>query len=110
MFLVTGGAGFIGSNLVASLNAAGRGDGAVCDFLGSEGKWRNLQKRRVADFVAPPDLARWLVGRKLDVVFNLGADLENTATDGDLVIDTNFRLSLMLTDWCAEMRVPLIYA
>ena len=46
MFLVTGGAGFIGSNLVARLNEAGHGDVAVCDYLGSEGKWRNLQKRR----------------------------------------------------------------
>ena len=64
MFLVTGGAGFIGSNLVASLNEAGHGDVAVCDFLGSEGKWRNLQKRRLADFVAPADLAPWLTGRK----------------------------------------------
>jgi ADP-L-glycero-D-manno-heptose 6-epimerase len=110
MFLVTGGAGFIGSNLVASLNEAGRGDVAVCDFLGSEGKWRNLQKRRLSDFVAPPDLARWLTDRKLDAVFHLGAISETTATDGDLVIDTNFRLPLMLLDWCAEARVPLIYA
>ncbi len=82
----------------------------MCDFLGSEGKWRNLQKRRLADFVAPADLARWLTGRKLDAVFHMGAISETTATDGDLVIDTNFRLPLMLLDWCAETRMPLIYA
>ena len=51
MILVTGGAGFIGSNVVASLNEAGRGDVAVNDWLGSDGKWRNLQKRQVADMV-----------------------------------------------------------
>ena len=47
MLLVTGGAGFIGSNVVASLNEAGHADIAVNDVLGSDGKWRNLQKRRL---------------------------------------------------------------
>src|SRR6201999_550624 len=42
MLLVTGGAGFIGSNVVAALNDAGRADLAVCDLLGDSGKWRNL--------------------------------------------------------------------
>jgi ADP-L-glycero-D-manno-heptose 6-epimerase len=110
MYLVTGGAGFIGSNLVARLNEAGHGDIAVCDYLGTEGKWRNLQKRRLADFVAPADLAGWLTGRKLEAVFHMGAISETTATDGDLVIDTNFRLPLRLLDWCAATRTPFIYA
>src|SRR6266700_7167333 len=55
MLLVTGGAGFIGSNVVAALNDAGR-DVAVCDVLGHDGKWRNLAKRRLADVVPPPEL------------------------------------------------------
>ena len=46
MLLVTGGAGFIGSNIVAALNDAGRTDVAVCDVLGHDGKWRNLAKSR----------------------------------------------------------------
>ena len=53
MLLVTGGAGFIGSNLVAALNAAGRADVVVCDVLGHEGKWRNLAKRQLVDIVPP---------------------------------------------------------
>jgi ADP-L-glycero-D-manno-heptose 6-epimerase len=109
MLLVTGGAGFIGSNVVAALNDAGR-DVAVCDVLGHDGKWRNLAKRRLADFVPPAELMDWLKGRRLDAVIHLGAISETTATDGDLVIETNFRLSLRLLDWCTANAVPLIYA
>lgn len=110
MLLVTGGAGFIGSNIVAALNDAGRADVAVCDFLGHDGKWRNLSKRQLADVVPPAELMNWLSGRKLDAVIHMGAISETTATDGDLVIETNFRLSLRLLDWCAANGVPFIYA
>ena len=94
MLLVTGGAGFIGSNVVAALNDAGRSDVVVSDLLGHDGKWKNLAKRQLADIVPPPQLADWLQGRKLDAVIHLGAISETTARDGDLVVDTNFRLSL----------------
>ncbi|HEY4921448.1 MAG TPA: ADP-glyceromanno-heptose 6-epimerase [Xanthobacteraceae bacterium] len=110
MLLVTGGAGFIGSNVVASLNEAGRTDVAVNDALGSDDKWRNLQKRRLADFVPPADLFRWLDGRKLDAVIHMGAISDTTARDGDAVVESNFRLSLRLLDWCSDTRTPLIYA
>ena len=110
MLLVTGGAGFIGSNVVASLNEAGRTDIVVSDELGSAGKWRNLGKRQVADVVPPAELTRWLEGRKLDAVIHMGAISDTTATDGDLVIETNFRFSLRLLDWCTSARTPLIYA
>jgi ADP-L-glycero-D-manno-heptose 6-epimerase len=111
MFLVTGGAGFIGSNIVASLNEAGRSDVVVSDFLGSEdAKWRNLAKRQVADLVPPAELAKWLDGRKLDAVIHMGAISDTTATDGDLVMENNFRLSLRLLDWCTATRTPFIYA
>ena len=110
MLLVTGGAGFIGSNVVAALNDAGRTDVAVCDALGHDGKWRNLAKRQLADIVPPPELAGWLQGRRLEAVIHLGAISETTATDGDLVIETNFRLSMRLLDWCTATGTPFIYA
>jgi ADP-L-glycero-D-manno-heptose 6-epimerase len=96
--------------VVASLNEAGRTDIAVNDGLGSDGKWRNLQKRQVADMVAPADLFRWLDGRKLEAVIHLGAISDTTVTDGDAVMDNNFRLSLRLLDWCTATRTPFIYA
>jgi ADP-L-glycero-D-manno-heptose 6-epimerase len=110
MLLVTGGAGFIGSNVVASLNEAGRTDIAVNDMLGSDGKWRNLTGSRIADFVPPAQLLPWLDGRKLEAVIHLGAISSTTATDGDAIMENNFRLSLRLLDWCASTRTPFIYA
>jgi ADP-L-glycero-D-manno-heptose 6-epimerase len=110
MLLVTGGAGFIGSNIVAALNDAGHADVAVCDVLGQDGKWRNLAKRQLADIVPPAVLLAWLEGKKLDAVIHMGAISETTATDGDLVIETNFRFSMRLLDWCTAHAVPFIYA
>jgi ADP-L-glycero-D-manno-heptose 6-epimerase len=110
MLLVTGGAGFIGSNVVAALNEAGRTDVVVNDVLGTDEKWRNLAKRRVADMVGTGDLFRWLEGRKLDAVIHMGAISDTTARDADLVIENNFRTSLRLLDWCTAAKVPFIYA
>ena len=110
MLLVTGGAGFIGSNVVAGLNAAGLTDVVVNDRLRSDGKWRNLQKRQLADLIPPSELSDWLEGRKLDALIHLGAISSTTAIDGDQVIENNFRLSLRLLDWCTITRTPFIYA
>src|SRR6266480_4793835 len=110
MLLITGGAGFIGSNVIAGLNEAGRTDIAVNDTLGAAGKSRNLRKRELADFVPPADLDSWLETRKLDAVIHLGAVSDTAAVDADDVIDRNFRLSLRLLDWCTATRTRFIYA
>ncbi len=64
----------------------------------------------IADLVPPAELARWLEGRKLDAVIHMGAISDTTATDADLVMENNFRLSLRLLDWCTATRTPFIYA
>ncbi len=110
MLLVTGAAGFIGSNVVAGLNEAGRSDIVASDRLGSDERWRNLAKRQLADMVAPQDLMGWLDGRKLDAVIHMGANSDTTATDGDEILETNFRTSLRLLDWCTATRTPFLYA
>src|SRR6195256_1726213 len=110
MLLVTGGAGFIGSNVVAALNDAGRADVAVCDWLGHGGKRRNFARGEFSGILPPAELPAWLNGRRLDAVIHLAAISETTATDGDLVIETNFRLSMRLLDWCTANATPLIYA
>src|SRR5262245_13206018 len=110
MLLVTGGAGFIGSNFIASLNEAGRNDIVVNDLLGADVKWRNLSKRRFTDVVQPAELFAWLEGRKLDAVVHFGAISDTTATDADLLLTNNFKLSLRLFDWCAATRTRFIYA
>jgi len=112
MIVITGGAGFIGSNLVAALAARGSSELAVCDWLGQEAKWRNLAKHEIAELVAPEDLFTFLdinEGR-IETVFHLGAVTSTTETDADLVMRTNFTLSAALWHWCSERRVRFIYA
>ena len=109
MFLVTGGAGFIGSNLVAALEARGA-EVAVCDRLGHGEKWRNLGKRELADLVPPEGLMDWLKGRKLEGLYHLGAISTTTETDADLILAQNFSVSLDLWSWCTDAGVPLVYA
>jgi ADP-L-glycero-D-manno-heptose 6-epimerase len=110
MILVTGGAGFIGSNLQAALARRGH-ETVVADLLGREGKWRNLAKHPPARIIPPASLDAFLASRPpLEMVFHLGAVSETTATDGDHTWATNVELSRRLWEWCADRGVRLVYA
>jgi ADP-L-glycero-D-manno-heptose 6-epimerase len=111
VILLTGGAGFIGSNIAADLNAAGRTDIVIADRLGTDAKWRNIAKRRFADIVFPEEIEGFLAGRAgAAAVIHMGANTSTTATDADEIVRSNFRLSTRIWDWCTRTRTPLIYA
>ncbi len=110
MILVTGGAGFIGSNLQAALAAAGRPT-AIADLLGMDAKWRNIARHPPALLIPPAELAAFLDRRPaLEAVVHLGAVSDTTARDADGVWATNVKLSEHLLDWCAASATPFIYA
>ncbi len=110
MILVTGGAGFIGSNLHAAL--AGRGlETVIVDRLRAHGKWRNLAHHAPARLIGPAQLDDFLATHPpVEAVFHLGAISSTTAEDGDLVWETNVELPLRLWHWCAARGVRFIYA
>ena len=111
MIIVTGAAGFIGSNIVADLNALGRTDLILVDDLGSQSKWKNIAKRRFQDIVQPAELSTLL--SKLpgaELVYHMGANSSTTAVDGDGIWNSNFRTSKLLWEWCSATRTPLLYA
>jgi ADP-L-glycero-D-manno-heptose 6-epimerase len=111
---VTGGAGFIGSNIVAKLAEDRDLDVVVCDRLrGAElGKWKNIAKHPIGDFVAPEDMFDWLEKRwrDIDMVVHMAAVSSTTEPDADKIIHSNFTLSRDLFRWCADRQRRLIYA
>src|SRR6266481_8657870 len=111
MILVTGGAGFIGSNLVAHLGAAGH-EIIVADRFGSDDKWRNLAKHRLHALIDPNDLIPWLKAARdtISHVIHMGAISSTTESDVDLIMRHNFALSTALWEICSERRITFLYA
>jgi ADP-L-glycero-D-manno-heptose 6-epimerase len=111
MYLVTGGAGFIGSNIVAQLSDAGE-EIVVCDWMKNDQRWRNLAKHEVAAIIAPPQLGGWLEGRSdsISAVVHMGAISTTTETDIDQLAENNIRATLDLLEWCTQTKTRFIYA
>lgn len=112
MIVVTGGAGFIGSNLLAGLERAGYPELIICDRFGDDERWRNVAKREIADIISPEELMPFLEGHRnrLQAIVHMGAISSTTERDVDAIIANNVRMTLDLFHWTKHTDVRLIYA
>jgi ADP-L-glycero-D-manno-heptose 6-epimerase len=109
--LITGGAGFIGSNVAVALAQKGWRV-VVSDWFEDGNKWNNLHDATITDFLQPPELPAFLEreGGTLDTVIHMGAISATTETDVDALVTNNIRLTLDLWEFCTRADVPFIYA
>ena len=114
MIIVTGGAGFVGSNLVAGLNDLGRSDIVVVDDLTDGRKFANIADCQIADYWDKQELLDRAesggLGFKPDIVFHQGACSTTTEWNGAYMMETNYRYSKCLLDFCLRERVQFVYA
>lgn len=115
MIIVTGGAGFIGSNIVRRLNASGRSDILVVDDLRHARKILNLSDCRIADYMDMHEFGERLdagedFGGRVEVIFHQGACTDTTEWNGLLMMRLNHEYSKRVLAWVVPRRIPLVYA
>ncbi len=115
MILVTGAAGFIGSNLIWGLNQAGEREILAVDDLTQGEKYRNLQQGEIVDYWDKDRLRRFIeqnraFSPKMRAIFHQGACTDTTEWDGKLMMETNFEYSKLLLHYALSQGIPLIYA
>jgi len=113
-YVVTGAAGFIGSNLVKALNEHGESDIIAVDNLTRADKFKNLTGCEIADYIDKRDFVAQLSAGEFDgvieAVLHQGACSDTMETDGRYMMENNYRYSVALLDYCQEEEVPLLYA
>ncbi len=115
MYIITGGAGFIGSNMVKALNGRGITDILVVDDLKEGKKFLNLADCDIADYLDRLDFldrlrAGWQPEAKVKALIHEGACSATTEWDGEFIMANNYEYSKTLLHWCQDHAVPFIYA
>mgnify|MGYP002760606335 CR=1 FL=1 len=113
MIVVTGGAGFIGSNLVHALNRHGHDDVLVVDELIQGQKFLNIRDARISDYLDHEDFLDWLVENGdtgVEAIFHLGACSDTTEWDGRYMMDNNYQFSKEALEIAITYEIPFIYA
>lgn len=109
--IVTGGGGFIGSNLVEGLTALGTHRVVVCDRFGADEKWRNLLGLPVWEIITPEALPEWLRAHasEVEAMFHLGGNSSTTERDAGALMAANYHTSIGLWKLCAEHGIRFLY-
>lgn len=114
MIVVTGGAGFIGSAFVWKLNAEGIDDIVIVDRLGRSDKWKNLAKRRYADYIHKDEFLKMIsaddVPFKTRALIHMGACTSTTERDADYLTENNYRYTCRLAEWALKNNIRFVYA
>jgi len=114
MIVVTGGAGFIGSALIAGLNSRGFSDILVVDELACDQKWKNLRNLSFADYVEKDDFLEMVlagnVSSGVETVLHMGACSDTTETNASYLIKNNYEYTKLLAQWATDDNIRFVYA
>jgi len=108
--IVTGGAGFIGSCLIAKLNSEGINDIIVVDRIGKSDSWKNLSGKKINDYLDIDVLPEYLKRKKPGLILHMGACSATTETDTSYLMENNYRYTRMLAEYSAANKVHFLYA